>query len=205
MAHLHFVTNHGRGGAARAQWASRPSASSSPGSPGIDGLLAVEPATRAEFEVQTGLRLAERNILVTFHPVTVAPGRTDAELSELIAALAGLPQDIGVIVTRANADAEGRAVNARLEAFVAERAGAQIVTLPRPAELRAGPRSRGRGGREFLERTSTRRPRSASRPWTWEIARRGGLRAGFGLPRAARTERHRAGDRGRDGAAARTG
>ncbi len=64
--------------------------------------------------------LGERNALVTFHPVTVEAGRSMAELDELFAALSALDPAFGLVFTLANADAEGRALNGRIEAFAAD-------------------------------------------------------------------------------------
>ena len=76
---------------------------------------------------EVGMALGERNVLVTFHPVTVEADRSVGSLDELFAALSALDPEFRLFFTLANADAEGRALNERIKAFVAGRPNAIAV------------------------------------------------------------------------------
>lgn len=114
MSHLHFVTNDL---AARRviQMGEDPGNVHVVGSPGLDNLRRLQLLNRAEIEDALGRKLCKQNLLVTFHPVTLEPGQSEAQLDELLAALESLGPDLGLFVTYANADVGGRALNSRLE------------------------------------------------------------------------------------------
>jgi UDP-N-acetylglucosamine 2-epimerase (non-hydrolysing)/GDP/UDP-N,N'-diacetylbacillosamine 2-epimerase (hydrolysing) len=73
------------------------------------------------------MALGQRNVLVTFHPVTVEADRSVGALDELFAALSALAPEFRLFFTLANADAEGRALNDRIKAFVSGRPNAIAV------------------------------------------------------------------------------
>jgi UDP-N-acetylglucosamine 2-epimerase (non-hydrolysing)/GDP/UDP-N,N'-diacetylbacillosamine 2-epimerase (hydrolysing) len=70
---------------------------------------------------EIGMALGRRNILITFHPVTVETDHSVGALDELFAALSGIDPEFRFFFTLANADAEGRALNERVKAFVSGR------------------------------------------------------------------------------------
>ena len=76
---------------------------------------------------EIGMQLGKRNMVVTFHPVTVEMDRSVGALDELFASLATLDPEFSLFFTLANADAEGRALNDRIKAFVAGRPNAVAV------------------------------------------------------------------------------
>lgn len=120
MAHLHFTSNQGSTHRL-IQLGEDPSRIHTIGSVGIDAIKRLELMDREAIGRAIGMPLGERNALVTFHPVTVEAGRSVAELDELFAALSTLDPAFHLVFTLANADAEGRALNARIEAFAAGR------------------------------------------------------------------------------------
>ena len=120
MAHLHFTSNQGST-QRLIQLGEDPSRIHTIGSVGIDAIKHLELMDRDAIGRAIGMPLGERNALVTFHPVTVEAGRSVAELDELFAALSTLDPAFRLVFTLANADAEGRALNARIEAFAAGR------------------------------------------------------------------------------------
>jgi UDP-N-acetylglucosamine 2-epimerase (non-hydrolysing)/GDP/UDP-N,N'-diacetylbacillosamine 2-epimerase (hydrolysing) len=100
------------------------------GSTGLDYIRQQPVLHRPELEAALGHALAPRYLLVTFHPVTLDPKPSLAQLDALLAALAELPREIGIVFTLSNADVEGRAINQRVEAFVHGRANTHAhVTL----------------------------------------------------------------------------
>ena len=126
MSHLHFATN---GDSARrlAQLGEDPSRIFTVGSPGIDSIKRLKLMDRDTVGREVGMALGQRNILITFHPVTVEADRSVAALDELFAALSALDPEIRLFFTLANADAEGRALNERIKAFASSRNNAIAV------------------------------------------------------------------------------
>lgn len=126
MAHLHFATN-----ADSARRLTRlgedPTRVFTVGSPGIDSIKRLKLMDRETIGREVGMKLGKRNVLVTFHPVTVEMDRSVGALDELFASLAALAPEFSLFFTLANADAEGRALNERIKAFVAGRPNAIAV------------------------------------------------------------------------------
>lgn len=89
------------------------------GGMGVDVIRKTELLPKAELEQSLGFTFRKRNLLVTFHPVTLEGGTAGDQFVELLGALEEL-QDTGLIFTAPNADAEGRAISERIEAFVAD-------------------------------------------------------------------------------------
>ena len=120
MSHLHFTSNQDSTRRLM-QLGEHPSRIHTIGSVGIDAIKHLDLMDRDGIGRAIGMPLGERNALITFHPVTVEAGRSVAELDELFAALSALDPAFRFVFTLANADAEGRALNARIEAFAAGR------------------------------------------------------------------------------------
>ncbi len=118
MAHLHFVSNEGSARRLR-QLGEDPAAIRVTGNPGLDLLRDMAFLDRAAFEDRIAMTLRPRNLLVTYHPETRAEGETAADLDALLAALDGLGEDVGLILTQPNADPGHGAFQRRLEAFAA--------------------------------------------------------------------------------------
>jgi UDP-hydrolysing UDP-N-acetyl-D-glucosamine 2-epimerase len=117
MAHVHFVTNELSARRVR-QLGEEPQRIHVVGSPGLDHLRRRSLLKRDELEQALGARLGPRNLLLTFHSVTLEHDHGRSQLDELLAALDGLPQDIVVWATRPNADTGGREIGATLDAWV---------------------------------------------------------------------------------------
>ncbi len=118
MAHLHFVTNPEAGQRVR-QMGENPEHVYDVGSPGIDYIRRFVPMARADLERELNFRFRRHNLLVTFHPVTLAEGASMTQLHELLVALHGLGPEYGIVFTLPNADTEGRAMIAGIERFAA--------------------------------------------------------------------------------------
>jgi GDP/UDP-N,N'-diacetylbacillosamine 2-epimerase (hydrolysing) len=83
---------------------------------GIDNILRLKLLTREELETALDFKLAPRNLLITFHPVTLEQSTSAKQMDELLAALAEL-EDVGLIFTMPNADTEGRVLFRQIEDF----------------------------------------------------------------------------------------
>ncbi len=97
---------------------------------GLDNVRKLKLLSRAKLEAELGFKFGERNLLVTFHPVTLEEATADAQFAELLAALEARP-GLRVIFTKPNADVGGRALIRGIDDFVARHAGraAAFVSL----------------------------------------------------------------------------
>jgi UDP-N-acetylglucosamine 2-epimerase (non-hydrolysing)/GDP/UDP-N,N'-diacetylbacillosamine 2-epimerase (hydrolysing) len=127
MAHLHFVSNADAARRVR-QLGEAPDRIFTVGSTGIDAILRMELLDRAAAGLSIDFPLRPRNLLITFHPVTLNSRSSVDQFNELLAALASLDTDIGLIFTMPNADTEGRALIGRVRDFVDGHPNACAVT-----------------------------------------------------------------------------
>jgi UDP-hydrolysing UDP-N-acetyl-D-glucosamine 2-epimerase len=88
------------------------------GAPGLDHLVRNSLPDRSAVAQRIGLSLDRSLFLVTYHPATLGETSPVTGLEELLAALDRFA-DVAIVFTKANADAGGRAINARLESYVA--------------------------------------------------------------------------------------
>lgn len=119
MAHLHFVSNS-KYKKRVVQLGESPLTVFDVGALGVENALTVSRLSKKELEEDLGFKFKRRNILVTFHPVTLQSLSAGDQVRELLAALDEV-KDCGIIVTKANADAEGRLINDMVEAWAGDR------------------------------------------------------------------------------------
>lgn len=84
---------------------------------GVDNIDRLPQLSRAELESELDFRLGSRNLLVTFHPVTLEENSAERQMTELLAALEEL-KDTHLIFTMPNADTDGRLLFRMIEEFV---------------------------------------------------------------------------------------
>lgn len=92
---------------------------------GVDVVSNTELLSRLELEKALGHKFFEQNLLVTFHPDTLKYDENERQVSELLDALSRFPS-VGLIFTKANADAGGRLVNHLINDFVNSMSNAVI-------------------------------------------------------------------------------
>ena len=126
MSHLHFVAAEEYRRRV-IQLGEEPERVYNVGGLGIDNILRLKLLTREELEEALDFKLAPRNLLITFHPVTLEHGTSAGQMDELLAALLEL-EDTGLIFTMPNADTEGRGLFEKIEAFCAQRPQARAYT-----------------------------------------------------------------------------
>jgi UDP-N-acetylglucosamine 2-epimerase (non-hydrolysing)/GDP/UDP-N,N'-diacetylbacillosamine 2-epimerase (hydrolysing) len=117
MAHLHFTASEQSAARVR-QMGEDPRRVFAVGDPGLDSLMRMKPIGRRALERDLGFEFRRRNLLVTFHPVTLDRVPSTRQFGVLLDALAALGPDVGLLFTRPNADPEGRALIAMLDRFV---------------------------------------------------------------------------------------
>ena len=122
MAHVHFATNEESAARLR-QLGEDPSRIHVVGSPGLDHLRRRPLLERTALEEALGARLGKRNLLVTFHPVTLDERAGLGEFEALLQALDALPADTAFWCSRPNADGGGNAIAIRLESWAAQTRG----------------------------------------------------------------------------------
>jgi UDP-N-acetylglucosamine 2-epimerase (non-hydrolysing)/GDP/UDP-N,N'-diacetylbacillosamine 2-epimerase (hydrolysing) len=126
LSHLHFVTN--QDAAIRlARMGESPDRIFDFGSPGLDHLLHTPLPSREQLESDLDFKFRKRNLLVTFHPVTLDPVSSQMQIRALLRALSQRCPEDGIIFTLPNADTEGRALIDEIRRFVAERDNVRLV------------------------------------------------------------------------------
>jgi GDP/UDP-N,N'-diacetylbacillosamine 2-epimerase (hydrolysing) len=126
MSHLHFVAAEEYRRRV-IQLGEQPERVFMVGGLGVDNIKRLKLLDRAELEASLGFELGPKNLLVTFHPVTLEASTAAAQMAELLSALAEL-QDTQLIFTMPNADTDGRILIGMLEQFVAQHANAHVFT-----------------------------------------------------------------------------
>lgn len=90
------------------------------GDPALDNIKRLKLLDREAVSARTGVSQERGYFLVTFHPTTTGDSAPTRELRELLDAL-DEHSDYDVLLTKANADANGRALNAMIDAYAAAR------------------------------------------------------------------------------------
>jgi GDP/UDP-N,N'-diacetylbacillosamine 2-epimerase (hydrolysing) len=126
MSHLHFVAAEEYRRRV-IQLGEHPDRVFNVGGLGIDNVLRLKLLTRKELESELDFKLLSRNLLVTFHPVTLQHNTSADQMHELLAALAEL-EDVGLIFTMPNADTEGRALFQQIKDFCEKHPNARAYT-----------------------------------------------------------------------------
>ena len=108
MAHLHFV--------AAPEFRQRviqlgesPERVFTVGAVGLDSIAKVPIMSPEELQASLGVELGEKNLLVTFHPVTLESGSARSQMKSLLDALEAFP-DVHTFITLPNADTESREI-----------------------------------------------------------------------------------------------
>lgn len=126
MSHLHFVAAE-EYRARVIQLGEDPQRVFLVGGLGIDNIKKLQLLERPALEAALSFQLGRRNLLITFHPVTLENATAAEQMMELLAALDPL-QDTHLIFTMPNADTGGRILIERVEQFVAQHTNARAYT-----------------------------------------------------------------------------
>lgn len=120
MAQLHFVSaeEHRR---RVVQLGEEPGRVFAFGAPGLDAIRRCSLLDKQGVEDALGIGLGSPVFLVTYHPATLGDGDTTAAVAALCGALERFP-GANVVITKPNADANGRLIAALLERWAAPRA-----------------------------------------------------------------------------------
>lgn len=119
MSHLHFTATD----AYRRrviQLGESPDRVFNVGALGIENVRRLKLLSRTEFERSIGFGLGSKNLLITFHPVTLEDNSAEAQFSELLISLDEL-ENTHLIFTKANCDVGGRVINRMIDEYVQSR------------------------------------------------------------------------------------
>ncbi|MDB4835626.1 UDP-N-acetylglucosamine 2-epimerase [Gammaproteobacteria bacterium] len=126
MSHLHFVaTDEYRNRVI--QLGEQPDNVYQVGGLGIDNISNLELLDRKTLEESLGFHFKERNLLITFHPVTLESKSSQFQMAELLASLDDL-EDTYLIFTMPNSDTDGRILFQQIEKFVSDHKNASVFT-----------------------------------------------------------------------------
>ena len=87
------------------------------GPSGQDNFKKISFLSKTELEQSLNFKFNKRNLIVTFHPVTLEKDTAEYQFAQLLHALE-LLEDTNIIFTKANADTEGRIINKMIDHFV---------------------------------------------------------------------------------------
>jgi GDP/UDP-N,N'-diacetylbacillosamine 2-epimerase (hydrolysing) len=116
MSHLHFVATESYRQRV-IQLGENPDKVFLVGGLGIDNIKRLKLLSREELEVSLDFKLGPKNLLITFHPVTLEKSSAENQMRELLESLAAL-KDTQLIFTLPNADTDGHALIKMVEEFV---------------------------------------------------------------------------------------
>lgn len=94
---------------------------------GVDTIRKTRLLDRDALEATLDFKLGKKNLLVTFHPVTLEKGAAPVQMAELLKALGSL-KETHLILTLPNADTGSRELIAMIEDFVVSRPHARAYT-----------------------------------------------------------------------------
>lgn len=126
MSHLHFVAAEDYRRRV-IQLGEQPERVFLVGGLGIDAIKRTTLMNREELEASLNFTFGPRNLLITFHPVTLESQSSAHQMSELLKALDGL-QDTHLIFTMPNADTGGRELTTMVDDFVATHPNARAYS-----------------------------------------------------------------------------
>ena len=126
MSHLHFVAAEDYRRRV-IQLGEHPDRVFLVGGLGVDAIERITLLGRKELEESLDFKLGNRNLLITFHPVTLEVRKASQQMAELLAALNEL-SDTNLIFTMPNADTGGRELASMVEVFVSTHPNARVYT-----------------------------------------------------------------------------
>lgn len=116
MSHLHFTaTEEYRNRVI--QLGEEPNRVFNFGGMGIENIKRLKLLNKNEFEKSIGFKLNKKNLLITFHPVTLENNSSKSQFEEILQALEEL-KDTHFIFTKSNSDTDGRIINSLIDNYV---------------------------------------------------------------------------------------
>ena len=126
MSHLHFAAAEEYRNRI-IQLGEQPDKVFNVGGVGIDNILRLKLLSRDELEAMLNFKFLKKNLLITFHPVTLETIKTATQTEELLNALLKL-KDTGLIFTMSNADIENELIFEKIRDFCSKNKNAKYYT-----------------------------------------------------------------------------
>ena len=95
------------------------------GGAGIENIKRLKFLTKEEFEEKINFKLNIKNILVTFHPVTLENKTSKKHFQEILNSLDEL-KDTNIIFTKANSDTDGKIINQMIDQYTKKNSNKSI-------------------------------------------------------------------------------
>ena len=92
---------------------------------GIENIKRLKLLNKVEFEKSINFKLNDRNILVTFHPVTLESSTAKEQFQSILDAIDTLA-NTNIIFTKANSDTDGRIINSMIDKYVSKNCNKSI-------------------------------------------------------------------------------
>lgn len=117
MSNLHF-TSTGEYRRRVIQLGENPARVFNVGAIGLDSIKKLNFLSKQELEIELGFKFNKRNLLVTFHPVTLEDESVSrSQFKNLLDVLDEL-KDTNIVFTKANADPGGRLINLSIDSYI---------------------------------------------------------------------------------------
>tara|TARA_B110000037_G_scaffold218405_1_gene281337 strand:- start:609 stop:1772 length:1164 start_codon:yes stop_codon:yes gene_type:complete len=95
------------------------------GGAGIENIKRLKLLTKVKFEKSINFKLKKKNVLVTFHPVTLEVKTSKKHFQELLNSIDEL-EDTNIIFTKANSDADGKIINQMIDKYISKNSDKSI-------------------------------------------------------------------------------
>lgn len=118
MSHLHFTATEEYKNRV-IQLGEHPNRVFNVGGMGIENINRLELLSKDEFEKSINFKLNKKNLLITFHPVTLEKKTSQVYFQELLDAIDEL-EDTNYIFTKANSDSDGKIINKMIDKYVSK-------------------------------------------------------------------------------------
>lgn len=116
MSHLHFTSTEEYRKRV-IQLGEKPSTVFNVGAIGLDNIRNLKLLSKKTLEKELNFKFNKRNLLVTFHPVTLEKNTSQKQFQNLLDVLDEL-KDANIIFTRTNADMNGKIINQMIDSYV---------------------------------------------------------------------------------------
>lgn len=116
MSHLHFTAAE-KYSKRVMQLGEKPNKVFNVGGAGIENIKRLKLLSKVELEKLINFKLNIKNILVTFHPVTLENKTSKKQFQELLDSIDEL-ENTNIIFTKANSDADGKIINQMIDQYV---------------------------------------------------------------------------------------
>ena len=126
MSHIHFVASRTYKNRV-IQLGENPNSVYNVGGLGIDNFIKLNLLDKSSLEKAIEFKLKNKNLLITFHPVTLENNTSKNQMNELLHSLSEL-RDTGLIFTMPNADTDSRVLFKMIQDFVQKNKNAIVFS-----------------------------------------------------------------------------